>query len=110
MDRNLTAFALVLVVAIAGLVLGVGEPTGAALQVIEMREYRSFAEGLCPDPRYPVPVIRPEAVHPGTTGKQTHVACVEEGAIIGTGRNTFYPEFNRKRERFAYGHERLSQL
>ena len=109
MDRNLTVFALVLIVAIAGLVLS-GTPTGAALQIIEMREYRSFAEGLCPDPRYPVPVIRPQAANPGTTAKQTLVACVEEGTIISTGRTTFYPEFNRKRDRFAYGHEKLSQL
>ena len=111
MDRSLIPLMLVALISIVGLaqVMG-GGGTGAALRVIDVREYHSLGERLCPDPNKPVPVFELRADLPGTTGKQTLVDCVPKGTIIQAQGSTFYPEFNRKQRRFSYGRESLNQL
>ena len=108
MNRELLAVMLVALVGVVGLMAGT--PTGGAIQVIDVREYKSFAEGLCPNPERPVPVLVQAADLPGTTGKTQIVECRSgDVPIEGYGR-TFYPEVNRKQLRYAYGHEKFYQL
>ncbi|MFQ5620539.1 MAG: hypothetical protein ACE5FT_01705 [Candidatus Nanoarchaeia archaeon] len=111
MDRSILPLLLVALISVVGLaqVMGSGA-TGAALRVIDVREFHSFGERLCPNPARPVPVFETRADLPGTTGKQVLVACAAEGTVIQAHGSTFYPEFNRKHSRFSYGHERFNQL
>ena len=111
MDQDLLAFIVLAVVASVALVTVLDSgASGAAIQVLEAREYKSFSERLCPNPERPVPVIVQSADLPGTTGKSRVVNCVSADTTIqGYGR-TFYPEWNRKQLRFAYGREDYHQL
>ena len=107
MNRELLAVVLVALVGLVGVSM-VGGMTGAAIQIIEVRDYESFSERLCPDPENPVPVLVQTADLPGTTGKTQFVKC-QSGPIVSNGL-TFYPEVNRKQLRYAYGHEKFYQL
>jgi len=111
MEKEVLLVGLVALVSLVGLVSVLqGGATGAALRVIDMREYHSFSERLCPDPSRPIPVFETQADLPGTTAKKVHVGCAPEGTVIQAHGNTFAPEFNRKQARFSYGHQNLNQL
>ena len=111
MERELFLFAVVALIAIAGIIVVAPQgATGAVTQIMETREYASLSQRLCPDPTKPVPVLVQRADIPGTTGKTQHVACVPAGTVIAAYGHTFFPEFNRKESLFAHGREKLREI
>ena len=108
MEKELLVFVLVALVALAGMaVVAPGSALTGAVSV--SGNYAGLSKRLCPDPLKPVPVIVQRADLPGTTGK-SQVTCMPAGTIVSAYGRTFFPEYNRKASRFAYGSEKLREI
>ncbi len=93
MEKELLLFALVALVAIAGMVVVAPESTVTGA-ITASNTYAGLSGRLCPDPAKPVAIIVQRADRPGTTGK-SEVTCMPAGTVVSAYGRTFFPEFNR---------------
>lgn len=73
-------------------------PTGGAIMnIVEVRQYQTFANRLCPDPAKPIPVLGGPDI--GGSSKSHVVACISRNGAISRNTGTFEA---RGAKRFRY--------